>query len=127
MKKFQLLNHFHIIKLLSNKHAKKKNPNKQKSMVNFNNLYILKLNQHQTFKMQRVEEKEGNLGCGGYFLRTQMMGTSGPSSLSGELSHVVASPDHPNCLLLHSLIPSGKVALIMSDSSIILFHNIDTM
>lgn len=105
MKKFQLLNHFHIIKLLSNKHAKKKNPNKQKSMVNFNNLYILKLNQHQTFKMQRVEEKEGNLGCGGYFLRTEMMGTSGPSSLSGELSHVVASPDHPNCLLLHSLIP----------------------
>lgn len=96
-------------------------------MVNFNNLYILKLNQHQTFKMQRVEEKEGNLGCGGYFLRTEMMGTSGPSSLSGELSHVVASPDHPNGLLLHSLIPSGKVALIMSDSSIILFHNIDTM
>lgn len=47
-----------------------------------------------------------------------MMETSGPSSLSEELSHVGASPDHPNCLLLHSLIPSRKVALIMSDSSI---------
>lgn len=67
--------------------------------------------------MQRVEEKEGNVGCGRYSLRTEME-TSGPSSLSGELSHVGASPDHPNCLLLHSLIPSGKVALIMSDSSI---------
>lgn len=103
-----------------------KNPNKQRSRVKLNNLYILKLNQHQTFKMQRVEEKEGNVGCGGDFLRTEMKGTSGPSSLSGELSHVVASPDHRNGLLLHSLIPSGKVALIMSDSSIILFH-IDTM
>ncbi len=94
----------------------------KRSTVKLNNLYILKLNQHQTFKMQRVEEKEGNVGCGGDFLRTEMKGTAGPSSLSGELSHVVASPDHPNGLLLHSLIPSGKVALMMSDSTIILFH-----
>lgn len=68
--------------------------------------------------MQRVEEKEGNVGCRRDALRTETMETSGPSSLSGELSHVGASPDHPNCLLLHSLIPSRKVALIMSDSNV---------
>lgn len=86
---------------------------KKKSRVNFNNLYILKLNQHQTFKMQRVEEKKGNVGCRRDALRTETMETSGPSSLSGELSHVGASPDHPNCLLLHSLIPFSGQSLAL--------------
>lgn len=90
-----------------------KNSSKTNSRVNNNNLYILKLNQQQTLKMQSGGEREkGEVGP----IITEKMETSGPSSWTEELFHGGVSPDHPNCLLLRFLIPSRKVALIMSDS-----------